>query len=88
MKTHAATGTAFPHSPIVEEPVDKRESEESPLAGQAVEGNANSNVLDIEEGRSSEIPVAYSETSSLSENTYVDSFQDQLKVSEFVSLPG
>jgi len=88
MKNPAATGTALPHSPIIEEPMDKREVEESPLTGQALEGNASSNILDIEERRSSEIPVEYSETSSLSESTYVDSFQDKLKVSGFVSLPG
>ncbi|XP_020611219.1 uncharacterized protein LOC110049741 isoform X2 [Orbicella faveolata] len=82
MKNPAATGTALPHSPIIEEPMDKREVEESPLTGQALEGNASSNILDIEERRSSEIPVEYSETSSLSESTYVDSFQDKLKTIE------
>ena len=88
MKNPVATATALPHSPIIEEPVDKRESEESLLAGQALDGNANSSMLDTEDRCSSEIPVVYSETSSLSESTYVDSFQDKLKVSEFVSLPG
>ena len=88
MKNPAATGTALPHSPIIEEPVDKREAEESPLAGQALGGNTSRNTLDIEERRSSEIPVVYSETSSLSESTYVDSFQDKLKVRGFVSLFG
>ena len=88
MQNPATTGKALPHSPIIEEPVDNRETEDSPLMGQALGANSSRNTLDIEERRSSEIPVVYSETSSLSESTYVDSFQDKLKVSRYVSLFG
>jgi len=88
MQNPVAKGTALPHSPIIEEPIDKREAEESTLVGQALEGNVNSNILDIEERHSSEIPILYSETSSLSETTFVDEFQDKLMVSGFVSLLG
>lgn len=88
MQNPAATGKALPHSPIIEEPVDNRETEESPLMGQALGGNVSRNTLDIEERRSSEIPVVYSETSSLSEIAYVDSSHDKLKVSGNVSLLG
>lgn len=79
MQNPAATGKVLPHSPIIEEPVDNRETEESPLMGQALGRNVSRNTLDIEERRSSEIPVVYSETSSLSESSYVDSSHDKLK---------
>jgi len=78
MQNPVAKETVLPHSPIIEERIDKREAEESTLVGQAVEGNANSNILDIEERHSSEIPILYSETSSLSEGAFVDAFQDKL----------
>ena len=83
-----AKGTALPHSPIIEEPIDKRETEESPTVGQALDGNANSNMLDIDERRSSEIPILYSATSSLSEGAFVDAYQDKVMVSGFVPLLG
>ena len=86
MQNPAAAGKALPHSPIIEESVDNRETEESPLIGQALEGNVSRNTLDIDARRSSEIPVVYSDTSSLSETAYVDSFHDKLKVSGYVSL--
>ena len=86
MQNPAATGKALPHSPIIEESVDNRETEESPLMGQALEGNVSRNTLDIDARRSSEVPVVYSDTSSLSETAYVDSFHDKLKVSGYVSL--
>lgn len=82
MKNPAATGKALPHSPIIEESVDNRETEESPLMGQALGGNVTRNTLDIEARRSSEIPVEYSDTSSLSESAYLDSFHDKLKTTE------
>lgn len=88
MQNPAATGTALPQSPIIEEPIDNRDAEETSLAGQALERNAPSNTLDIEERHSSENPRVYSETSSLSESGYVDAFEDKAKVSGFVSLLG
>lgn len=86
MQNPAATGTALPQSPIFEEPIDKRETEEFPLEGQALEGNAPSNMLDIEGRHSSENPRVYSGTSSLSESAYVEAFEDKVKMSGFVSL--
>ena len=75
----ATTGTAFPPSPVIEEPNHEEEAEElNPLGGQALEENSLSNMLEVEERHSSENPRVYSETSSLSESAFLDTFVDKV----------
>ena len=77
-------GTALSKSPVIEEPTHGKEDEEFLLAGQDLEANAPSHMLDVEGRHSSENQRVYSENSSLSESAYAIAFEDKVKVSQSV----